>query len=62
MTAIVTAVCLLAYVLAYRIYAKYLADRVFALDPEAETPAHSRELAAGLRRTFQPTRKRRTRA
>ncbi len=42
MTAIVTAVCLLAYVLAYRIYAKYLADRVFALDPEAETPAHTK--------------------
>ena len=41
MTAIVTALCLLAYVLAYRIYARYLADRVFALDPEAETPAHS---------------------
>jgi carbon starvation protein len=41
MTAIATALCLIAYVLAYRIYARYLADRVFALDPEAESPAHS---------------------
>jgi carbon starvation protein len=31
-----------AYFLAYRFYARHLARRVFALDPEAETPAHSR--------------------
>ena len=41
MTAIVTAACLFAYFLAYRIYAKYLAKQVFALDPNAPTPAHT---------------------
>jgi carbon starvation protein len=41
MTAIVTALCLLGYLVGYRFYSRYLAERVFALDPEAETPAHS---------------------
>jgi carbon starvation protein len=30
-----------AYALAYRLYAKHLANKVFALDPEAKTPAHT---------------------
>ena len=34
-----TAVCLAAYVLAYRVYARFLADRVFAIDPSRRTPA-----------------------
>ena len=33
------AVCLAAYVLAYRVYARFLADRVFAIDPSRRTPA-----------------------
>ena len=33
------AVCLAAYVLAYRVYARFLADRVFAIDPARPTPA-----------------------
>ena len=32
-------VCLGAYVVAYRFYARFLADRVFALDPTRPTPA-----------------------
>ena len=40
MTAIVTAICFLAYFLGYRFYATYLAERVFELDPNAPTPAH----------------------
>ena len=33
------AVCLVAYVVAYRVYARFLADRVFAIDPARPTPA-----------------------
>ncbi len=33
------AVCLVAYWLAYRVYARFLADRVFAIDPSRPTPA-----------------------
>ncbi len=33
------AICLAAYVLAYRVYARFLADRVFAIDPSRATPA-----------------------
>lgn len=40
MTALVTALCLLGYWLGYRLYSRYLAERVFALDPERSTPAH----------------------
>ncbi|MEJ2085559.1 MAG: carbon starvation CstA family protein, partial [Acidobacteriota bacterium] len=40
MTALVTTLCFLAYFLAYRLYAKYLAQRIFSLDAAAETPAH----------------------
>ena len=40
MTAFVTALCLVGYFLGYTFYARRLARRVFALDPEAVTPAH----------------------
>ncbi len=43
MAALATAVCLLAYVLGYRFYAKYLSSRIFSLDPGARTPAHELE-------------------
>ena len=33
------AVCLAAYVVAYRVYARFLAERVFAIDPARPTPA-----------------------
>ncbi len=33
------AVCLAAYVVAYRVYARFLASRVFAIDPARPTPA-----------------------
>ena len=33
------AVCLAAYVVAYRFYARFLADRIFAIDPARPTPA-----------------------
>lgn len=39
--AVAVALCLLAYVLGYRFYSRFLAERVFALDPLAQTPAHS---------------------
>ena len=41
MTAVATALCFLAYFLGYAIYARYLARRLFALDPRAVTPAHA---------------------
>ena len=41
MTAIATALCFLGYFLGYTIYARYLARRVFSLDPRAVTPAHA---------------------
>ena len=36
------AVCLAAYVVAYRVYARFLADRIFAIDPARPTPAVTR--------------------
>jgi carbon starvation protein len=41
MTAVATALCFLGYFLGYTIYARYLARRVFALEPSAVTPAHA---------------------
>lgn len=41
MTAVVTALCFLAYFLGYVVYSRYLARRVFRLDPAATTPAHA---------------------
>ena len=41
MTALVTALCFLVYFLGYTVYARYLARRVFQLDPAARTPAHA---------------------
>ena len=46
MAALVTALAFVAYFLGYLFYARFLARRVFALDPEAVTPAH--ELADGV--------------
>ncbi len=36
-----TLLCLVAYAIGYRVYSRYLAQRVFSLDPERVTPAHS---------------------
>lgn len=41
MAAAVTALCFLGYFLGYAVYARYLARRVFALDPARATPAHA---------------------
>ena len=41
MTALVTALCFLGYFLGYVFYSRYLARRVFALDAERRTPAHT---------------------
>lgn len=41
MSALVTAICLLGYLIGYRVYSRYLAERVFALDESAATPAHT---------------------
>jgi carbon starvation protein len=41
MTAIVTVLCLAGYALGYFVYARFLARRVFKLDPSAPTPAHT---------------------
>lgn len=38
---IAAAGCFALYVLGYRVYAKFLADRVFRLDPDRQTPAHT---------------------
>ena len=40
MTALVTILCLAAYVLGYFVYARFLARRIFDIDPSARTPAH----------------------
>ncbi len=40
MTALVTALCIGGYLLGYFVYARYLARRVFMLDPAVPTPAH----------------------
>jgi len=42
MAAFMTALCLVAYFLGYRFYAKHLSERVFALDDRRVTPAHTR--------------------
>ncbi|MCP4204762.1 MAG: carbon starvation protein A [bacterium] len=52
MAALVTAFCFVGYFLGYYFYARYLARRVFALDPAASTPAH--ELEDGV--DYVPTR------
>lgn len=41
-----TFACFALYLIGYHVYARYLADRVFRLDPEAVTPAH--ELKDGV--------------
>jgi len=41
MAALATFVCLVAYFLGYRLYSKYLAERVFSLDDSRTTPAHT---------------------
>jgi len=41
MTALVTVLCLAGYALGYFVYARFLARRVFVLDPSAKTPAHT---------------------
>lgn len=41
--ALAAAGCLLAYVLVYRFYARFLGARIFRLDPTASTPAHDLE-------------------
>lgn len=42
MSPVIAAVCcFIAYFLVYRIYARYLGARIFALDPHVKTPAHS---------------------
>ncbi len=40
MSALVTVLCLLGYAAGYAFYSRYLARRVFALDPAVATPAH----------------------
>ena len=34
-------VCFVAYLIAYRVYARFLAERLFELDPARATPAHT---------------------
>ena len=42
MTPLIAAmVCLAAYALAYRVYARYLGTQIFELSPDRETPAHT---------------------
>ncbi len=41
MTALVTVLCLVGYALGYFVYARFLARRIFVLDPSAPTPAHT---------------------
>ena len=36
-----TLVCFVAYLIAYRVYARFLAERLFELDPARATPAHT---------------------
>ena len=50
--AIAVAACLVAYVLGYRVYSRFLAGPVYGLDPSRRTPAH--EFADD--RDFMPTR------
>ena len=38
---VAAALAFLGYVLAYRVYARFLSQRLFRLDPEAVTPAHA---------------------
>ncbi len=48
-----TLICFALYLAGYRIYAKFLARRVFQLDSQAATPAH--ELQDGI--DYLPTNK-----
>ena len=41
MTAVAAALCFLGYFVGYTVYARYLARRIFSLDPRAVTPAHA---------------------
>jgi carbon starvation protein len=41
MAALAALLCLVAYVLGYRFYSKYLAGRIFSLDDSRVTPAHT---------------------
>lgn len=41
MTALVTVLCLAGYALGYFVYARFLARRIFVIDPSAPTPAHT---------------------
>ncbi len=40
MSALVTVLCLAGYLLGYFVYARFLARRIFVIDPSAPTPAH----------------------
>ena len=51
--ALATLACFVAYAVAYRVYARTLGTRVFALRPDATTPAHA--LRDGV--DYLPTRK-----
>ncbi len=42
MAVVAVLACFAVYVLGYRVYARWLADRVFSLRPDAVTPAHAR--------------------
>ncbi len=53
MTALVTVLCLVGYGLGYFVYARFLARRVFEIDPLAKTPAHT--MTDGL--DYVPTRR-----
>lgn len=41
MAALVALVCFAVYIVGYRFYSKYLAEKVFSLSPTAVTPAHA---------------------
>ncbi len=53
MTALVTVLCLGGYALGYFVYARFLAGRIFEIDPSAKTPAHT--MADGV--DYVPTRR-----
>ncbi|MEQ8764824.1 MAG: carbon starvation protein A [Planctomycetota bacterium] len=40
MTALITALCLIGYLLGYFVYAHFLSEKIFGLDPKRRTPAH----------------------
>ncbi len=41
MTALITALCLIGYLLGYFVYAHFLSDKIFGLDSTRRTPAHT---------------------